>query len=99
MITESERTGDKLVLKVQGRVDAVTAPELKQEVDKEITELKTLVFDLKGLEYISSAGLRVLLHAQKVMDAQGEMRIKNVSEPIMEILELTGFTNILNIED
>ncbi len=79
-------------------LDTVTAPELEQAVMGSLEGVKELTLDFQNLEYISSAGLRVLLSAQKAMMKQGEMKIVNVSETVMEIFEVTGFTDILTIE-
>ena len=90
--------GNKLTLSVEGRLDTTTAPELEAVV-KEISEdVRDLIIDTAKLEYISSAGLRVLLTAQKLMNKQGSMVVKNVNETIMEIFEVTGFSDILDIE-
>ena len=92
-------TNDKeLMIKVEGRLDTVTAPELEKEVKDSVQGIEVLVFDLAGLDYISSAGLRVVLSAQKIMNAQGKMIVKNVNEAVMEIFEITGFTDVLTIE-
>ena len=85
------------VFSLVGRLDTVTAPELEQSLKETMPELTDLTLDFAGLEYISSAGLRVLLAAKKVMNKQGSMRIKNVAETIMEIFEVTGFSDILTI--
>ena len=89
--------GDDMVIAVKGRLDTITAPELEQEINGSIEGIKSLVFDLKDLEYISSAGLRVLLASQKIMNKQGEMMVINVNPSIMEIFEVTGFSDILTI--
>lgn len=81
-----------------GRLDTVTAPDLEKVVREMGDDVKALNFDFANLEYISSAGLRVLLAAQKIMNAQGEMVISNVSDDIMEIFNITGFTDILTIK-
>ena len=91
------QNGNELTLAVAGRVDTVTAPELEAEL-KALDGVTCLVLDLKELEYISSAGLRVLLSAQKRMNKQGEMKLRNVDKAIMEIFEVTGFSEILTIE-
>ena len=83
---------------LEGRLDTTTASELESEVKNSLDGVIKLTFDLKDLEYVSSAGLRVLLSAQKIMNAQGEMKIRNVNETIMEIFEVTGFSDILDIE-
>ncbi len=90
--------GNSLTLELVGRLDTTTAPELEAVVKSELSGIERLTFDLGNLEYISSAGLRVLLSAQKIMNKQGEMTVTNCSEEIMEIFDVTGFTDILNIE-
>ncbi|MCR4924881.1 MAG: STAS domain-containing protein [Clostridiales bacterium] len=87
-----------LLVTLAGRLDTTTAPQLEAELKKSIGSNKMLTLDFAELEYISSAGLRVILAAQKVMNKQGEMVIKNVNETIMEIFEVTGFVDILTIE-
>ena len=88
----------KLTLALEGRLDTGTAPQLEAELKSSLDGVTTLVLDFAGLEYISSAGLRVLLGAQKVMAKQGGMVIRNVNEVISEVFEVTGFVDILNIE-
>ena len=83
---------------LKGRLDTTTAPQLEAELKTALNGINELVFDLKDLVYISSAGLRVLLAAQKVMNSQGNMKIINVIAEIMEVFEITGFTDILTIE-
>ena len=83
---------------LDGRLDTTTAPELEQQIKEDIEGVKELTFDMEKLEYISSAGLRVLLSCQKIMSKQGNMVVKNVSEEVMEIFEVTGFSDILTIE-
>ena len=90
--------GTALTLALEGRLDTTTAPELEVVVKNELNSVKALTFDLSKLEYISSAGLRVLLSAQKIMNKQGEMTVTGCSEEIMEIFEVTGFSDILNIQ-
>ncbi len=94
-----EKTGNEgeLLISLEGRLDTMTAPLLEAELKRSIDGVTELTFDLEKLEYISSAGLRVLLMAQKVMNRQGEMAVRNVKETIMEIFEVTGFTEILSI--
>ena len=94
-----EKTIDngKAVVKLSGRLDTVTAPELETALKEILPGISELVFDLETLEYVSSAGLRVLLSAQKTMNLQGEMKVCNVNETIMEIFEVTGFSDILTI--
>ena len=90
--------GGKLKIALEGRLDTNTAPELESELKGGLDGVSELEFDLEKLEYISSAGLRVLLSAQKVMNKQGDMVVKTVSEEIMEVVEVTGFSDILTIE-
>ena len=94
----TEKNGNELTFKLNGRLDTVTAPELETPVRNDLADVTNLIFDLSELEYISSAGLRVLLLAQKTMNKQGKMIVKNVSEEINEIFEVTGFSDILTIE-
>ncbi|MBR0168003.1 MAG: STAS domain-containing protein [Synergistaceae bacterium] len=98
MTIGKESSGDKLTLALSGRLDTTTAPQLEAELNSSLDGVKELVFDMKDLEYISSAGLRVLLKAQKTMNKQGSMTIRNTSSEIMEIFEVTGFDEILSIE-
>jgi len=86
------------VFTLEGRLDTVTSPDLEQELKAVLPELTSLTLDFENLEYISSAGLRVLLSAQKVMTKQGSMTLVHVNETIMEIFEVTGFSDILTIE-
>ncbi len=90
--------GNELNIAVEGRLDTTTAPFLEAELKQNIGGIEKLVFDFSSLEYLSSAGLRVLLSAQKVMNRQGKMIVKNVNETIAEIFEVTGFADILTIE-
>ena len=90
--------GEKLTVALEGRLDTVTAPELENELKESLDSVTELVLDLKDLEYISSAGLRVLLTAQKSMNQKGTMKLINVNETVMEIFEVTGFVDILTIE-
>lgn len=92
------QNGTELTIQLSGRLDTTTAPQLEAELKQSIADVTSLKFDFANLEYLSSAGLRVLLSAQKVMNKQGEMVITNVSEAIMEIFEVTGFQDILTIE-
>lgn len=98
MMIEKLSTGTGITLKIIGRLDTTTAPELEATVDGCVAGLKDLVMDCSELEYVSSAGLRVILKAQKLMNAQGTMKVMNVNETIMEVFEITGFADILNIE-
>ena len=88
----------KATFTLKGRLDATAAPELEREVKSSLDGVKTLVFDFMELDYISSAGLRVLLYAQKVMNHQGEMTIRNANAAVKEIFEITGFLEILTVE-
>lgn len=98
MTIEIKKNVDELVLEITGRVDTITAPTLDKTINENLANVKSLILDLKGLEYISSAGLRVLLGAQKKMSQIGSMKLKNVCELVMEVFEMTGFADILNIE-
>ena len=98
MTIEKNMSGNELVLKINGRLDTTTAPGFDRELKESLTNVEKLVLNFEGLEYLSSAGLRVLLAAQKAMNKQGEMIIKNVNETINEIFEVTGFIDILTIE-
>lgn len=93
-----KQDGTTLTVALEGRLDTVTSPHLEGELRTAVNGVTELIFDLTGLEYISSAGMRVLLSAQKVMNRQGKMTIRNVKPEIMEIFEVTGFVDILNIE-
>lgn len=93
-----ESNGSALTIKVEGRLDTITAPKLEAELKSSISGVTTLTFDFSNLEYISSAGLRVLLSAQKVMKRQGSMVVRNVNSTVMEIFEVTGFSDFLTIE-
>ncbi len=90
--------GNELTITLEGRLDTSTAPQLESELNQSIGGIEKLVFDFAGLEYLSSAGLRVLLGAQKIMNKQGEMIVRNVNETIMEIFEVTGFCDVLIIK-
>ena len=93
-----ESNGSALTIKVEGRLDTITAPKLEAELKSSISGVTTLTFDFSNLEYITSAGLRVLLSAQKVMKKQGSMVVRNVNSTVMEIFEVTGFSDFLTIE-
>ena len=99
MTIDKNLDGTKLEIALEGRLDTMTAPQLEEEVKNNIEGIKELIFDLKNLAYVSSAGLRVLLPAQKIMNKQGSMTIRNANEEVMEIFEVTGFIDILNIEE
>ena len=99
MTINETRNGETLVIEVGGGLDATTAPELEKTIDGIPADVKELVIDMEKLEYISSAGLRVLLAAHKKMSKVGAMRVRNICDEIMEILDMTGFTDILSIEE
>lgn len=90
--------GTALTVAVEGRLDTTTSPRMEDELRKSIDGITDLIFDFGKLEYISSAGLRVLLAMQKIMNKQGKMTLKNVGEVVMEVFEVTGFVDILSIE-
>ena len=98
MKIEKNVENGKVELAIEGRLDTTTAPELEKELENLLSEANELVFDMSTLEYISSAGLRVLLKAQKIMNARGSMKVMHVNESIMEVFEITGFLDILTIE-
>ena len=98
MTIEKNLNGTELTVTITGRLDTTTAPQLEAEFKQNIGGVEKLILDFAALDYLSSAGLRVLLGAQKVMNKQGEMIIKNVNETINEIFEVTGFIDILTIE-
>ncbi len=98
MTITKNQNGSHLDLALEGRLDTTTAPQLEAELKQSVNGVTELALDFAGLEYLSSAGLRVLLSAQKVMNKQGSMVIRNVNETIMEIFEVTGFSDILTIE-
>ena len=93
-----EKVNNSTVFKLEGRLDTVTAPELENAINNEGEALENLVLDFGGINYISSAGLRVLLGAQKKMNEQGSMELINVGEDVMDILEMTGFADVLVIK-
>ena len=88
----------ELDIQLRGRLDTSTAPQLEEEIKHSINGIKTFILDLKDLEYMSSAGLRIILSAQKTMNKQGKLIIRNVNDTIMEVFEMTGFADILSIE-
>jgi anti-sigma B factor antagonist len=93
-----DKNGNSLKVALEGRLDTTTSPELESKLEGELNEITDLVFDFEKLEYLSSAGLRVLLAAQKIMNKQGKMVIRNANNTIKEIFEVTGFSNILVVE-
>ena len=90
---------EELVIKLSGEINSVTAPELEEVIKNDLGNVKKLIFDFQELEYLSSAGLRVLLVAQKLMNGKGQMLIRHVNSNVMEVFEITGFNNVLDIED
>ncbi len=98
MTISKEQQGSKLTVKLEGRLDTTTAPQLEGELKTALEGITELVFELSDLAYISSAGLRVLLSAQKIMNKQGSMVVRGANEDLMEIFDVTGFVDILNIE-
>ena len=98
MTIEIKRNAEETTIKLAGRLDTTTAPALDKTINEDIADVKNLVLDVKELEYISSAGLRVLLGAQKKMQKVGSMKVTNVCEAVMEVFEMTGFADILTIE-
>ena len=97
MTTEITKNGSVLNIAVEGRIDTVTSPDLEKTILDNISEVEDMTIDLKGVDYISSAGLRVL-STQKIMDKQGKLLIRGVGENVMEIFEVTGFVDIFDIE-
>lgn len=97
MTIDKKREGNKMTVALEGRLDTTTSPKLEGEIRGNLDGVTDLEFDFQNLAYISSAGLRVMLSAQKVMNKQGNMTIRNVNEDIMEVFEVTGFVDILNI--
>jgi len=95
---EKKTNGTGLTVALSGRLDTVTAPELEKELKAALDHVTALTIDMAALEYISSAGLRVLLSAHKIMRGQGEMKVAHVSETVMEVFEVTGLSDILSIE-
>ena len=98
MTINETREGSRLTVALEGRLDTITAPDLEKRLQKVLPGVKELVFDMEKLEYLSSAGLRVLLYAHKTMTAQGSMVVRHVNDLIVEVFEVTGFSSILNIE-
>ena len=98
MTIEIKKTQENTIIEIVGRLDTITAPALDKTINEDIGDTKNLVLDVKGMEYISSAGLRVLLGTQKKMQKVGTMKLVNVREEVMEVFEMTGFADILVIE-
>ena len=97
MTIEIKKSREETVIEIAGRLDTITAPALDKTINEDIGETKNLVLDVKGMEYISSAGLRVLLATQKKMQKIGSMKVINACEEVMEVFEMTGFADILTI--
>lgn len=93
-----KKNGTELTVEVVGRLDSLTAPDLEERLEESYDGVEKLILDLDRLEYISSAGLRVLLGASQVMDEQGEMVVRNLTQPVRDVIELVGFDSALNIE-
>ena len=98
MTIQIKKNTEETIIEIVGRLDAITAPALDKTVNEDIGDTKNLIFDAKGLEYISSAGLRVLLGAQKKMLHVGTMKVIHVCEEVMDVFRMTGFADILVIE-
>ncbi len=98
MTINKSKNGADLTIALEGRLDTMTSPELEADLDSSLEGVQDLTFDLEKLDYVSSAGLRVLLSAQKRMTGQGGMKVTHVNDVIMEIFEVTGFSEILTIE-
>ena len=98
MTMEIKKNAEAAVIEIAGRLDTTSAPALEKAINEDIVDTKNLVLDLKGVQYISSAGLRVLLGAQKKMQKIGSMKVINVCQEVMDVFEMTGFADILVIE-
>lgn len=98
MTIHKQQDGSKLTIALEGRLDTVTSPELENELKQSLDGVTDLTLDCAKLDYISSAGLRVLLSTQKAMNRQGSMKVVHVNEVVNEVFEVTGFTDILTIE-
>ena len=99
MTIVEERNNDVLTLKIEGRLDTTTAPALEKTINEILDGVTELILDMNQLTYVSSAGLRVLLSTQKKMNKQGTMKLIGVCEDVMDVFEMTGFVDILNIEN
>ncbi len=98
MLINKQANGDSLTIALDGRLDTTTSPQLEAEITNSLSGVKNLAIDMEKLVYVSSAGLRVLLKAQKIMNKQGSMVIRNVCDEIKEIFEVTGFDELLTVE-
>lgn len=99
MEIKKERNGENLAVALTGRLDAVTAIQFDKDIAKSLDGVKNLTIDLANLDYIASAGLRILLKLQKRMNTQGDMQIKNVKREVREVLDMTGFSRLLSMEE
>lgn len=95
---EQKMENNRMTVAIIGRVDTATAPELEKVIDRCDATVAEMIIDMEQVEYISSAGLRVILKAQKIMSRQGQLKLRNVNDTIMEIFDITGFVDILTIE-
>ena len=98
MTIEIKKTAEAVTIEIVGRLDTITAPALDKTINEDLGDVQNLILDVKGMEYISSAGLRVLLGAQKKMQKIGSMKVVNVCAEVMEVFEMTGFADIWVIE-
>ncbi len=98
MTIDKKKNGSVLEIALEGRLDTMTAPELEAELNQSLSDADSLILDFSKLEYISSAGLRVLLSAHKTMSSKGGMKVTHVNEIVQEVFEVTGFADILTIE-
>ena len=98
MTINKNQNGNALTISVEGRLDTTTAPELEKVIKESLSNINDLTLDFSKLDYISSAGLRVLLSAQRIMKSQGQMKVTNINEVVREVFEVTGFADILTIE-
>ena len=99
MKINSQKDGTQLVVAIEGRLDTTSAPQLEEAMKESLPGVEMLAFDFSALEYISSAGLRVLLSTQKVMNKQGKMVIRKANDVVKEVFDMTGFSDILTLED
>lgn len=99
MEINKKKDGNKLVYELDGELDLVSSPILQKDIDESIEDVTELIFDFKNVKYISSTGIRVLLASQKIMNKQGTLKVLNVNDTIMDLFKVTGFDNILDIEN
>lgn len=98
MVINVTQNNEKAIMKIEGRLDTTTAPQLEKELNSLPADTTDLVLDMEKLDYISSAGLRIILSAQKKMSLVGTLKLVSVNETVMEVFEITGFSDILTIE-